>query len=262
MSYIDKTLLEAIEVITATLSKKSKNKLKKREESLAFIVKEFLDPKRRENLHSEFLRARIIEEVGEAIKKSEYQRRLPLFPQERQRFVSLLTKTSVFELAPQVLEKMVQTFGGWLEFWVHRLLMGSEEKRVSEEKDLEAAIRAEKITKKRVDVPAFKNKWENFSFQEALVMAKTLVAISHRTQPEAREKAEEKIEELIELIAIMREDLMLKHEGIKNCQILGKIEEALSGKQLLGEERERNIEEFNPKKSIDDKENNKSQDNN
>lgn len=227
MSDIDKTLLEAIEAITTTPSKKSKNKLKKREESLALIIKEFLDPKRRENLHSEFLRARIVGQVGEAIKKSKYQRRLPLLPRERRRLVSLLTKTSVFELAPQVLEKMVQVLGGWLEIWVHRLLMGSEEKKVSEEKDLEAAIRAERMTKKRVDVPASKNKWENFSFQEARDMAKTLLSISHRTQPEAREKAEEKIEELTQLITIMREDLMLKHGGIKNWQVLGKIEEAL-----------------------------------
>lgn len=227
MFYPDRTLLEAIDVITTTSSKKFKKELKKRGKSLALIIEEFLDPKRRENLDSELRRARIIEELGKAISRSEYQRRLPLLPQERRTFVSLLTKTLAFELAPEVLEKMAQVLGEWLEMWVHRLLMGCEERKVREEKDLEAAIRTEQITKKRVDIPAFKNKWENFSFQEARDMAKALMAISHRTQPEPRKKAKEKLEELIKLMTIVGTEPMSKSKGIKNWQILGRIEEVL-----------------------------------
>lgn len=200
--HVDKDLLNALSVISAFPESE------KRFESLVVIKNEFLNSLRRRRVHSNDWRVKAIEEIRKVFGQGRYQRRLRFLHEERRVFISLLTRTSVLEMSPDVLDQMAFAFGEWMEIWAYRLLAHQKEKKDQEEKNIEKAIKAEKIIKGRVDAPEHKEHWDNFSLSEALAMAKSLTGICFRSQIEAKITARKKARKLAALMDDYEEELI------------------------------------------------------
>lgn len=167
-------------------------------ESLITIVTEFVHPARRERPHSDQNRVLVISRIKELTQQGKRKDKMPILELERRTLVRLLTETSPVERAPKVLKEMAEIMGDWLKIWIDRPLREQEHQREALFRGLSEAIRAERITGQRVDIPPLKKREiENFSFKEAEIMAKSLVSLCFRFSPEVKEVALRKIAALI-----------------------------------------------------------------
>lgn len=212
---IDVPLLTSGEITNSglTLSSSAQEELATRIQSVGDILKEFIDPLRRERKKSDTLRQGILSRLRKVHNRYGHSSRLPTLEAERSLAVYLLTLT---EFSPPVLRKEAQTIGDFIEIWIDRLL---EQKRQAKEKanvNLAQAVRTEFLTGGRIDVPPVAKREldpfsDNFSSTQITSISKSLVAICFRQVPEAQSAALKKARFLAK--KMKRSDQELKTEG-------------------------------------------------